>query len=61
MNFNNNEEIKEHNNHLIKVYEELNELPKEEILLIIGWILKTEKIKCSEILKHCEDRLVNSN
>lgn len=56
MEFNNNEEIKEYNNHLIKVYEELYELPKEEILLIIGWLLKNKRIKCSEILKHYEER-----
>lgn len=57
MEFNNNEEIKEYNNHLMKVYEELNKLPKEEILLIIGWLLKNNRIKFSEILKHYEDRI----
>ena len=57
MEFNNNEEIKEHNNHIIKVYKELNKLPKEEILLIIGWLLLNNKIKCSEILKHYEERI----
>lgn len=57
MEFNNNEGIKEYNNHLIKVYEELNKLPKEEILLIIGWLLKNKRIKCSEILKHYEESL----
>lgn len=56
MEFNNNEEIKEYNNHLIKVYEELYELPKEEILLTIGQLLENKKIKCSEILKHYEER-----
>lgn len=61
MTFNNKKDIKKYNNHLIKVYEELNALPKEEILLIIGWILIDEKIKCSEVLKHWEDRFVSSN
>ena len=56
MEFNNNEDIKKHNNRIIKVYEELNKLPKEEILLIIGWLLTNNKIKCSEILKHYEER-----
>ena len=50
--FNNEKDKKEYYNHLIKVYEELNELQKEAILLIIGWLLENKKIKCSEILKH---------
>lgn len=57
MNFNNEKDIKEYNNNLMKVYEELNKLPKEEILLIIGWLLKNNRIKFSEILKHYEDRI----